>query len=153
GGLGLRVWERTGSDFASWRLLAEDGDYHSSNSYGAAFAADGTLYTVAYDSNLRRYAKGYREKPTLVATRDGQYPYSVAVHPAGDRVAIGFTHDSTIVDIYDAVTLARRVAADTQNADNGDLSKVAWSADGARLYAGGGYSNKDGISLLRIWGR
>ena len=49
-GQGMRMWE-TGS----WTLLAEDRDYGSKPSYGAAFDGANRLYTVSYDGQIRRY--------------------------------------------------------------------------------------------------
>jgi WD40 repeat protein len=150
GGHGLRVWERTGAGFASWRLVAEDEDYGNKDAYGADFGPNGTLYTVAEDGKLRRYAPGYTAKPTSVATRGGKEPHSVAVHPSGDRIAVGFT-DTSAVEVYDAASLAWRFAASTKGVDNGNLGSVAWSADGARLYAGGEYDK--GRLPIRVWQR
>jgi Caspase domain/WD domain, G-beta repeat len=151
GGQGLRVWERTGDDLATWRLVAEDKDYGGKDSYGAAFGRRGTLYTVAFDGKLRSYAPGYTAKPTLADTRGGKEPFSVAVHPSTDRVAVGFA-ETPAVEVYDAATLAWRFAADTKNVDNGSLANVAWSADGAWLYAGGQYG-KGGRRIVRAWER
>ena len=128
-GHGLQVWERTGADLATWLLVAEDRDYGGEPSYGAAFDRAGVLYTVAYDGKLRRYTPDYKAKPTWVATRGGKQPFSVAVHPSGDRVAVGYV-DTTAVDVYDAATLAWRFAADTKSVINGNLASVTWSADG-----------------------
>ena len=75
--------------------------------------------------------------------------YSVAVHPNGDRIAVGFSR-STAVEVYRAEDLQRLFAADTADVANGDLSSVAWSADGARLYAGGLYYAQ-GAYPVRIW--
>jgi len=150
GGLGVRVWERTGVDLASWRLAAEDREYDGAAAYGVAFDSAGALYTVAYDGKLRRYAPGFKAKPTLTATR-GKEPYSVAAHPSADSVAVGH-FDTKAVDVYETATLARRFAADTRGKDNGNLASVAWSADGARLYAGGNYPLDRNSSVL-VWGR
>src|SRR5262249_60239638 len=120
--------------------------YGGKDTYGAAFGPDGTLYTVGDDGTLRRYAPGYNTKPKIAATQGGNQPFSIAVHPAGDRVAVGF-RDSTAVEVYDAAMLDRRFPADTQGVDNGSLAAVTWSADGARLYAGGTYA-KAGLRLI-----
>src|SRR5262245_29828768 len=93
---GLRVWQRTGKDLAAWSLVAEDKNY-ADQARGAAFDAMGTLYAVAYDGKLRRYAPGYTAKPDSVATQGGKQPFTVAIHPAGDRVAVGFV-DSRAVE-------------------------------------------------------
>jgi WD40 repeat protein len=157
GGQGLRVWERTGSDIGGWRLVAEDRDYGGKDAYGAAFDRAGALYTVAFDGKLRRYAPGgYTSKPASAPTRGSKEPASVAVHPAGDRVAVGF-NDSTAVEVYDVRTLARRFAVNNTGLDNGNLAIVAWSANGARLYAGGSFARVvngvDTGSPVRVWDR
>src|SRR5262245_12806230 len=76
-GGGLRVWQRREAGLADWRQVAEDKEYGGRESYGAAFDAMGTLYTVADDGKVRRYAPGYTSKPTSVVTRGGKEPSSV----------------------------------------------------------------------------
>ena len=132
GGEGLRVWETAG-----WSLVGDDRDYGGKDSYGAAFDATGRLYTVAVDGLLRRYGADFKLEGKS-GTLGGKEPYSVAVHPNGDRIAVGF-YDSTAVEVYRAEDLQRLFAADTADVANGNLVAVAWSADGARLYAGGRY--------------
>jgi WD40 repeat protein len=146
GGHGLRVWERV--DAATWRLVLDDRAYGGENAQGAAFDRAGTLFTVARDGKLRRYAPG-SAKPDVRATRAGLHPFSVAVHPSGDRVAVGYS-DKAAVGIYDARTLAPRFAADTTGLKNGHVSAVAWSNDGTRLYAGGTYPD-DKRSMVVVW--
>ena len=151
GGEGLRVWERTGADAADWRLVAEDRDYAGKPAEGAAFDRAGTLFTTAYDGKLRRYAPGYKGKPSWIATRGGTEPFALAVHPSGKSVAVGHVH-TIAVDIYDAATLAWRFSTDTTGVNNGSLSDVAWSTDGSRLYAGGLFA-KRGLHPILVWGR
>src|SRR5262249_28187750 len=129
---------RTGAAPTDWRLVAEDKDYGGKGSYGAAFDDKGTLFTVADDGKIRRYASGYTSKPTSLVTRGPKLPRSVAVHPSGDRIAIGFW-GSTAVEVYDAASLEWRFGVDTKGLNEGGLSHVAWSADGTRLYAGERY--------------
>jgi len=149
GGRGLRVWETTG-----WGLVGDDRDYGGKDSYGAAFDATGRLYTVALDGLLRRYGADFKLEGKS-GTLGGKEPFSVAVHPNGDRIAVGF-NDSTAVEVYRAEDVQRLFAADTVDvADrvdvaNGNLFAVAWSADGARLYAGGRY-RAQGAFWVRIW--
>ena len=82
-----------------------------------AFDRAGKLYTVADDGKLRRYAAGFRRtRPTSAPTRAGKQPFSVAVHPSGDSVAVGYT-DTTAVEVYDAATLNFRFAAETSRRD------------------------------------
>ena len=129
GGEGMRLWE-TGS----WRLLAEDKNYGGKGGYGAAFDSANRLYTVADDGQIRRYdANGSLEKKA--AAKGGKQPFSIALHPNGVKLAIGY-NDTAAVEVYDARTLERLHAADTIGVTGGEL-KVAWSADGARLFAGG----------------
>jgi WD40 repeat protein len=139
-GKGLRVWERKGEGPTSWLLVAKDEDYDDAIADGATFGASGILYTVADNAKLRRYEPGYTARPLSVTTKGGKEPGPVAVHPAGDRVAVSFD-DTTAVEVYDATTLTLRFAADTRGV-RGNLGSVAWSADGARLYAGGEYGKK-----------
>jgi WD40 repeat protein len=145
GGEGLRVWETTG-----WSLVGDDRNYGGEGSYGAAFDATDRLYTVAFDGLLRRYGGADFKLEGKRRTLGGKEPYSVAVHPEGDRVVVGF-HDSTAVEVYRAKDLQHLFAADTADVANGDLSKVAWSADGARLYAAGQYRDAQGAYPVRIW--
>ena len=44
--------------------------------------------------------------------RAGRSPYSIAVHPKGGKLAVGF-HDTTAVEVYDAASLKRLYAANT----------------------------------------
>jgi WD40 repeat protein len=143
GGGGVRVWETT-----DWSLVGEDRDYGGESSYGVAFDAAGRLYTGAYDKFLRRYSPDFKLEAKS-KTFGGQQPYTVAVHPNGDRVAVGYA-DSTAVEVYGAKDLQRLFAADTAGVVNGNLGRVAWSADGARLYAGGKYSDAFAFPV-RIW--
>jgi hypothetical protein len=131
GSEGLRIWET-----ATWRLLAEDRNYGKA-SYGAAFDIANRLYTVAYDGQIRRYgADGHLE--TKAGVQGGKEPASIAVHPKGGKLAVGFD-DTTAVEVFEAHTLKRLYAADTRGVSGGDLSAVGWSGDGERLYAGGRY--------------
>ncbi len=143
GGGGLRVWETAG-----WSLVGDDRNYGGKESYGAAFDAAGRLYTVAFDGLLRRYGADFKLEGKS-RTLGGKEPFRVAVHPNGDRIAIGF-FDSTAVEVYRAEDLQPLFAADTADVAHGDLTAVAWSADGARLYAGGKYQDK-GAFPVRIW--
>ena len=116
-------------DTQTWRIVAEDKNY-ADDSYGAAFGPDGRLYTVAYDGKLRQYGPGPDfKKVREIVTKSSKEPYSLAVDPRGQLIAVGYS-DSQAVDVYDASTLQYRFSADTKGFDNGNLSKVAWSSDG-----------------------
>jgi WD40 repeat protein len=144
GGAGLRVWETTG-----WRLVREDKDYGAADSYGAAFGPDGQLYTVAFDSFLRRYGPGFSLE-AKAKTLGGKEPIAIAVHPKGDRVSVAF-YDSTAVEVYDANSLNRLLVADTA-VKAGNFGAISWSADGTRLMAGWrGPEDYVGDDFVRIW--
>jgi WD40 repeat protein len=148
GGYGLRVWEKSGPGLGDWRLAIEDTDYGGRDAYGAVFDKAGTLYTIAWDGRLRRYAPG-SSRPMLVATQGGQQPYSIAVHPLGDRLAVGY-EDAPAADIYDAAKLTRRFAVETNGVKAANLRAVTWSADGSRFYATG-LEPREGKSLIYAW--
>ncbi len=143
GGEGMRLWDTSG-----WRLIAEDKDYGRKGSFDAAFDSAGRLYTVAFDGLIRRYAADGKleAKAPVIASKK---PFSVAVHPKGGKLVIGFS-GAPAVEVYDADSLEWLYAADTGDIADGDLSKAAWSSDGKRLYAGGRYSPDDGRRLA-IW--
>ena len=126
----MRLWEAgTGGCSPKTRTMA------ASTAYGAAFDGANRLFTVAWDGQIRRYGADGRLEAKAKAA-GGAEPFSVAVHPKGGKLAVGFD-DTTAVEVYDAASLKRLYAANTDGISGGDLSSVAWSADGARLYAGG----------------
>jgi WD40 repeat protein len=130
-------------DAENWQVAMTDTGY-AGDSQGAAFGPDERLYTAASDGKLRRYSPGSSFKKELeVSTKSGGEAYSVAVDPRGQLVAVGF-HHSMNVEVYDAATLRFRFAADTKVPDpkyDPDLRAVAWSSDGAFLFAGGVYGS------------
>jgi WD40 repeat protein len=136
GANGLRVYDRD----ADWREVARDEPY-GDRSYGASFAADGRLATTSYDGTLRLYDPAFRRIATAKTT-DGTRPSGLAFTPTGDRLAVGY-NDTTAVSLVDGQALTPIPGPDTRGLDTGSLSKVAWSADGATLYAGGRYGRAD----------
>lgn len=142
---GVRVW-----DTATWNLVGADIDYGAS-SYGASFDNAGRLYTVADDGFIRRYGQGFRLEAKS-KTIGGKKPYSIAVHPNGDRVVVGFD-DSNTIDVYSTKDLMFLFAADTTGVRSNDFFLgVSWSSDGKQLYAGGDYSIDD-LRQVRVWDR
>jgi uncharacterized caspase-like protein len=71
------------------------------------------------------------------AAPDGTRPLGVAIDASGQRVGVGYDDEPPRVSIFDAKTLALLTKAQTADLDNGALSSVAWSRDGATLIAGG----------------
>jgi WD40 repeat protein len=130
-------------DAQNWQVAVKDTAY-AGDSQGAVFGPDERLYTSASDGKLRRYAPGSSFKKELeVSTKGGADAMSLAVDPSGQLLAVGF-HYSINVEVYDTATLRFRYAADTKGIVgkyDPDLRAVAWSSDGAFLFAGGGYGD------------
>jgi WD40 repeat protein len=139
---GLRVWSTR-----TWSLVAKDEEY-AGDSYGAQFDREGRLYTVSFDGFLRRYDANF----TLEArskTTGYDRPFTVAVHPGGKLLAVGYDR-IPLVEIYRASDLKRLYTPDLAGVKGGDFNAVAWSEDGARLYAGGKFE-VGGERMVRIW--
>jgi WD40 repeat protein len=145
---GLRIYDRD----ADWREVARDAPYGDS-SYGAAFAADGRLATTSWDGALRLYERdnGTFRRVATAKTTDGALPYGLAFTPAGDRLAVGYD-DTTAVSLVDGHTLTPLPGPDTRGLDTGNLATVAWSVDGATLYAGGLY-DRAGTHPVVTWSK
>jgi hypothetical protein len=141
-GQGLRV-----IDMRRMAEVASDRNYGAAG-YGAAFAPDGRLYTVALDGYLRAYDHDF-QLIKKVETRSKQ-PFSVAVEPGGGRIAVAHA-DNTEVDIYRASDLNITHTANTVGIGDGNLYSVAWSADGHRLIAGGRSADALSKYPLVIW--
>ena len=144
GANGLRVYDRE----AGWDEIARDDDY-GGPSYGAAFAADGRLATTSLDGHLRLYDRAF-QRVAVTKVEDGAEPFGIAFSPGGDRLAVGYA-DSTAVSLFDGRDLTPLPGPDTEGIDNGILSGVAWSADGATLYAGGRYDHEEGRRPVVVW--
>ena len=145
GGHGVRVL-----DVASGRELMSDREFGGRDSYGLAFAADGSLFAVGYDGQLRRYGSNLK-RSARVATAGGKRPYSLALDPTGQRLAVGFA-DTRAVEIYDATTLRRIGLADAANVVDGNFNAVAWSRDGTSIFAGGARDQAD-RRVIQSWTR
>ena len=144
---GVRVFST-----AAYAPAGEDRDYGDS-SYGADFDRAGKLVTTSYDGFIRLYATGRDGSLRLLAKRSapgGQQPFDVKFSPDGSRIAVGFD-DSTKVAVLQASDLAPLYAPDTTGVNNGNLSSVAWSADGRTLYAGGRAQDANNTSFIRAW--
>ena len=144
GANGLRVFDRA----VGWAEAFRDEDYDG-RSHGADFAADGRLATTSFDGRLRLYdADGAL---SAVVETGFARPFGVAFSPDGRRIVVGFD-DTSELRLYDGRTLAALPAPDAGGIGNGDLSEVAWSADGATLFAGGRYG-EDGTFPVIAWAR
>jgi WD40 repeat protein len=120
--------------------------------YGLAFASDGSIYTSSEDGFIRYYDARLQSKPKVKAR--GTSPFSLAVSPDGQRLAVGYDHQ-TRVDLYAARTLDPLSPPELGGIDNGDLAYVAWTTDGRAHAAGAFYKNIGGklLTMLRSWDR
>lgn len=140
---GLHVWRTD-----DWTLLLSDRNYGQARSYGVAFDIQGRLFTTSFDGYLRLYGPGLRLLRKVRARRGGQ-PFTVAAHPSGGLIAVG--HANTVsVDIYRASDLKFLYSADTGGLQNANLTSVAWSPDGQRLFAGGELEDNKNV-IIRFW--
>jgi len=141
---GIRIYDRD----AGWAETARDTRY-ADYVLGLAFAPDDRLAATSLDGQVRLYDARFR----LVASRrmtQGYRPYGIAFHPDGGRLAVGF-EDSIALTLLDGRNLEPLPAQpDLSGIDNGNVLEVAWSRDGARLYAAGRY-NKDGRRPVFAW--
>jgi WD40 repeat protein len=133
-------------DPASGRVVAEDTDY-GGQSYGAAFDEAGRLATTSYDGKLRLYDPALRLLRTVPAP-GGRQPFGLAFSQGGKRLAVGY-ENGIRVDVLDGATMQHLLTPDSKGVDNGDLGRVAWSADGANLYAAGRWLPANGRRLRR----
>lgn len=146
---GIRVYGATGQ--GAWAQVAADGDY-GADSYSVEFDAAGRLLATSLDGELRLYGAGGsgRLQPLVRrAAPGGKQPFSARFSPDGRRIAVGFA-DSTAVALLDGASLEPLAPADTSAFTNGNLGRVAWSADGRRLLAAGLYNQNGSIPLV-VW--
>ncbi len=134
-------------DMHSMSLVAENRDYNK-DVYGVDFAANGHLVTVSHDGFIRLYDNNLNLLKKTVIQPDAR-PFQVRFSPDGREIAVGYDGTTTI-NILRAIDLSLAYSPDTSGVDNGDLSKVCWSADGQKLYAGGMWK-RNGKRQIRIW--
>jgi WD40 repeat protein len=166
-GIALRlVWSPDGSLLAAGLsdrngirvFRAQDGsEIGADTAYGnrsesVDFHHTGNLLSTSFDGFLRVYRVSERAL-TLIAKKKapgGAQPFFARFSPDGSRIAVGY-QDSARVDVLSGGTLALLYSPDTHGVKNGDLSKVAWSADGSLLYAGGRYGVGVTTRVIRVW--
>lgn len=152
--LAASLWGKNGVRLFDARSGAEtgsDADY-GDDSYSAHFSPDGRhLLTTSVDGQLRLYSvnNGKLGPPKPARPGGGKHPYAARFSPDGRLIAIGF-HDSAVVQVLDAETLAEVARPTTVGVDNGNLMSVAWSTDGRYLLAGGRWS-MGGKCPVRRW--
>jgi WD40 repeat protein len=132
----------------TFRLKAEDKKY-GNDCYWAVFSRNGRLATVSYDGFVRLYDRDFRLVEKVIAS-GGHEPFSVAFAPDGEKIAVGF-NNSAKINILSGRNLSFLYAPDVRGINNGDISSVAWSADGNLLSAGGSYDDGTGMNPIRRW--
>jgi WD40 repeat protein len=143
GANGLRVF-RSADGVELFRDTELEGD-----GYWADFDSAGRLVTSNWDGRLRLYGSdGHRI--AVAEAPGGRSPLGVAFSPGGRQIAVGYD-DSTRVDVLSGEDLHLLFSADTAGTNTG-LSKVAWSIDGAFLFAAGRY-DLGGNNPIRRWSR
>ena len=139
-------------DAASGAERGRDADY-GGDSYSVHFSRDSLrLVSTSYDGQVRVHGvdeQGGLRLLKVARPTGGTRPFAARFSPDGQRIALGFS-DSRVVQVLDAQSLAELARPATTGVGNGDLSKVAWSADGRSLLAGGMW-DVDGKSPVRRW--
>ena len=131
---------------ADWKLSGADGSY-GNDCYGLDFDREGRVATASWDGFVRLYDPAFRLIAKVKAP-NGERPYSVAFSGDGAKVAVG-CDDSRKVAVLSGTDLTP-LYIPPGGADSGSLFSVAWSPDGASLYAAGSYRD-DRKYLVRRW--
>jgi WD40 repeat protein len=123
------------------------------NAYSVHFSADSKrLVSSSYDGQVRVHAleaEGALRLVVAARPAGGARPYAARFSPDGQRIAVGFD-DGAVVQVLDAQTLAEVARPSSSGVAAGNLARVAWSADGRSLLAGGSWAS-DGGTLVRRW--
>ncbi len=132
---------------ATGRMLGSDKHY-AGDSYSVDFDQQERVVSTSYDGFIRLYDSRLRLLKSY-RTQGGKDPYTVRFSPDGGKIAVGFD-DSTKVEILSSQNLAPLRTLTVSGVNNGDLSKVEWSANGQWIYAGGRYHDGRGVPLLML---
>lgn len=140
---GLRVFRR------NLQFVGADPEYNEAI-FGTDFSTDGRLAVASIDGFIRLYRLGKKglERIARIEAPGGK-PYAVAFSPDGRTLAVGY-QDKARVDLLDTGNLNPSHRIDM---GSGNLGRVAWSADGATLYAAGGYVSNGRFPVLAFANR
>ncbi|MCP4660396.1 MAG: WD40 repeat domain-containing protein, partial [bacterium] len=128
--------------------LAQDADYGSRSSW-VDFDPQGRLASTSYDGFLRLYDSELSLLAKVEAP-GGERPHGIRFSPDGQRLAVGY-EDTTGVDVLSGSDLSLLYSPEIGDVSNGNLGRVAWSADGQFLYAAGRYDDGTGNKPIRRW--
>ena len=145
------VWHLGGTGLISGPAVADRSCEVMSR--GLSWSVDGRLATTCDDGKVRLYRPQFGNSGLpLQATAQapgGKKPAQIAFSPDGRLLAVGY-QDIPRVDVIDGANLAMRYTPSSAGVKDGDLSSVAWSADGQSLLAGGSWQ-VDGHYPVRRW--
>ncbi|MFP5212838.1 MAG: hypothetical protein ACLGPL_05615, partial [Acidobacteriota bacterium] len=139
---GLWIFSATG-----WSVVAKDTEY-AGQPKSIAFHHDGRIVTTSLDGSVRLYDKEFR-LVSKFSPPGGHQPVSAVFSPDGQRIAVGFA-DSQQVNVLSGQDLSFLFSPDASGVNNGNMGRVAWSADGETLYAGGMWQAGD-VFPVRAW--
>ncbi len=150
---GVRIY-RT----ADYSVAFQDRDYQEAGIW-VEYSGPRRLVTSAADGKVRLYEHDEREL-RLIASRtlpDARKPNGLSVSPDGKLIAVGYSEPEAgdpiwppAVDVISADNLATVFRPAMGGIEGGSLRRVAWSADGSTLYAGGTW-HKGNRYPLRRW--
>ncbi|HME26806.1 MAG TPA: caspase family protein [Acetobacteraceae bacterium] len=140
---GVQVW-RTGD----WSIAWSDTNY-GDQVYGLAFNRSGELVASSLDGYLRSYdIRGKLRQPKVKAP-GGTKPFSVAISPDGELVAVGY-YDKPRVDLLGWRDLRLLASPDVAGITD-PMTEVAWSASGSTLFAGNTARSDADRGFIRVW--
>src|SRR5262249_484384 len=127
-------------DVDSRKEIAFD-DRYTGTIHGISFDTTGRIATTSNDGKLGLYDPDLKLIRAAPAPGSPEVrPYQILFSPDDRRLAVGYTvvlnRSLPRVDIVDGETLEPMFAPSTTGY-SGRLSRIAWSADGGILYAGG----------------
>lgn len=143
GGKGIRLWHRDG-EVSPWRIVAEDTGYGHASVASVAFDKSGRLFALTDDGRLLRYDDNLRVDKARQVEHD-EPARTLALHPSGERLAVGFGF-SPAIHIIETESL-KTIAVDRRS--SGRSNALAWSGDGTKLYASG--HGNDGRGQIVFW--
>jgi WD40 repeat protein len=154
-GASVRVY-RTGD----YTLVAADAAYGSSSNY-VDFLPDGRMVTGSMDGKIRLYDKDLDKTVNLIPALsqtmpEGRRVDGLAIAPDGSKIAVGYFERGDndpqwvpAINILSSADLSFLPRPDLHGIDNGTLNRVAWSGDGAFLYAGGTWKKGERFQIRR----